>query len=484
MKREACGIFGVVSSDENKTPFMIYNGLLSVQHRGQEACGIAISDSKDIQLKRFLGLVTEAIPRSLLSDLKGRVGIGHVRYSTVGKTRIRDSQPMMIDYPRHGIAIAQNGNTVNYVELTKEIKGKGRRLNSTSDAELILYILAEELAATKDIEDAVLGVMERIEGAFSIIGLTGKNELIAFRDPHGFRPLCYGSSPGMRLFASESVALQVNDAELKGDVKPGELIITDKEGKMIKKEVLPCKKCAHCMFEYVYISRPDSIVNGKSVYDVRVNLGKNLAKTYSSDADIIVPVPDTGRPAAEGISRETGIPVAEGLIKNRYIGRTFIMPTQEMRDNAINIKMNPNKSVLKDKHIILVDDSIVRGTTSRRIINLIKKAGAKKVDFFVTCPPLISPCFYGIDFSTHGELIAANNTIPEIKKTIGADNLCYQTIDGLVNAIGHKKSDLCLACLTGRYKTPLAQKIADKMKNQTSLKKTRYWELDESEING
>jgi len=478
MKREACGVFGAVSRDENSTSFMIYNGLLSLQHRGQEACGISILDKSELHLKRFLGLVTEAIPRDFLSHFKGTMGIGHVRYSTVGKARLKESQPMMIDYPRNGIALAQNGNTVNYVDLRKEITEKGRRLRSTSDTELILNILGEELIATKDIEDAVLGLMERVEGAFSIVALTGKKELLAFRDPHGFRPLCYGSSPGKRLFASESVALEVNGAELKSDVKPGQLIIVDKEGKIGKKTVLPCKRCAHCMFEYVYISRPDSVVDGKSVYDVRVKLGKNLAKTYSSDADMIVPVPDTSRPAAEGISRETGLPVAEGLIKNRYIGRTFIMPTQDMRENAVNIKLNPNKSVIKDKHIIMVDDSIVRGTTSKKIINLMKKAGAKKVDFFVTCPPIISPCFYGVDISTHGELIAANNTVPEIQKTIGADNLCYQTIDGLVDAIGHKKSDLCMACLTGEYKTPRAQQIADKMKNQTSLKKARYWELE------
>ncbi len=231
------------------------------------------------------------------------------------------------------------------------------------------------------------------------------------------------------------------------------------------------------MFEYVYFSRPDSILEGRCVYDARVELGKNLAKTYSSDADIIVPVPDTSRPAAEGISRETGIPVAEGLIKNRYIHRTFIMPSQKMRDEAVKVKLNPIRSVLKDKHIILVDDSIVRGTTSRKIVNLLKKAGAKKVDVWITCPPIISPCFYGIDIATHGELIAANNKIPEIEKAINADKLYYQTIQGLVKSIGFKKSELCMACLTGEYPTPTAQHIADKMKDQTSLKRIRYWEM-------
>ena len=478
MKKESCGVFGVVSRDENKTSSMIYNGLACLQHRGQEACGICVLDKKNIRLKKFKGLVTESIPKRLLLKFKGNMGIGHTRYSTVGASRVRDAQPFKLDYPRHGIVLAHNGNVVNYMELRKELDKNGRRLSSTCDAEVIMNVLAEELIKTKDIEDAILGVMERVEGSYSTIFFTGNGKLITFRDPNGFRPLCYGSKVGVRMFASESVALQANDVKLKSDVKPGSLLITDKEGKIEKKEILPCKNPTHCMFEYVYFSRPDSILEGKCVYDVRVNLGKNLAKTYASDADIIVPVPDTARPAAEGISRKTGIPVAEGLIKNRYVWRTFIMPSQEMRDNAVKVKLNPIESVLKDKHVILVDDSIVRGTTSRKIVRLIKKGGAKKVDVWITCPPIISPCFYGIDIATHGELIAFNDKIPEIEKRVGANNLCYQKIDGLVDAIGFKKSKLCMACLTGEYPTPLAQKISDEMKDQTSLKRVRYWEIE------
>jgi amidophosphoribosyltransferase len=478
MKKEACGVFGVVSFDESKTSGIIYNGLMNLQHRGQESCGISILEQQKIRLKKFMGLVTQSIPKKLISEWKGKMGIGHVRYSTVGASSLRDAQPFKLSYPKHGLVLAHNGNLVNYLDLRKELNEGGRNLSSTCDAEVLVNILAEEFLRTKDAEDAVLGLMERVEGAYSTTAFSGDGELLAFRDPHGFRPFCFGRNDGTTVFASESVALQVNEVEIESDVMPGELIIAHEDGEIERKQVLPCKRCAHCMFEYVYFSRPDSVLNGKCVYDVRVKLGENLAETYASDADVIVPVPDTSRPAAEGISRKTGLPVAEGLIKNRYIHRTFIMPSQEMRDNSIKFKLNPIKSVLKDKHIILVDDSIVRGTTSRKIVNLVRKAGARKVDVWITCPPIVSPCFYGIDIATHGELIAANNTVKEIERIIGADNLCYQKIDGLVDAIGFKSSELCLACLTGEYPTPSAQRIADKMKNQTSLKRIRYWEVE------
>ena len=477
MKKESCGVFGIISNEEDKASSMIYNGLIALQHRGQESCGLSLIDESEIHLKKSMGLVVNAISSDLLKSMKGKVGIGHVRYSTVGGSRLRDAQPFMVDYPKRGIVLAHNGNLVNYLDLRKELNENGRHLTSSCDAEIILNVLAEELLKNKDVENAVLNLMQRIEGSYSTVAFTGEKKFIAFRDPHSFRPFCFGENENAKIFASESVALQANDAELKYDVKGGELIISDEDGNIERKKILPCKR-KHCMFEYVYFSRPDSVIEKKSVYDVRVELGKNLAKTYSSDADVIIPVPDTSRPAAEGIARETGLPVAEGLIKNRYIWRTFIMPSQTMRDDAVNVKLSPVNSVLKDTHIILVDDSIVRGTTSKKIVNLVKKAGAKRVDVWITCPPIISPCFYGIDIATHGELIAANNSIDEIRKIIGADKLCYQTIEGLVNAIGFKKSELCLACLTGEYPTPLAQSVAEKMKSQTSLKRIRYWEKE------
>jgi len=478
MKREYCGVFGTVCQDENQTSGIIYNGLISLQHRGQEASGIAILSDSTIKLKKFKGLAVDSFPKSLLMKMKGNVGIGHVRYSTVGHSTMKDAQPFRINYPKRGLVLSHNGNTVNYMDLKKELSQNGRLLTSGNDGEMLLNILAEELIKSKDYEDAVLGLMERVEGAYSVVSFTGKGDLIVFRDPNAFRPLCYGKTDGTRAFASESVALETNSIELKSDVKAGEMIITNSEGRFEKKQLFSSKNVSHCMFEYVYISRPDSVIDEKSVYDVRMRLGKNLAKTYAADADLIIPVPDTSRPAAEGISRETGIPVAEGLIKNRYIGRTFIMPTQTMRDDAVTVKLNPIRSVLKDKKVILVDDSIVRGTTSKKIVKLVKSVGPKKVDVWITCPPIISPCFYGIDISTHGELIAANNKVPEIEKIIGADKLCYQTIDGLVDSIGFDRCKLCMACLTGHYPTPLAQKIADKMKKQTSFKRIRYWERE------
>jgi len=478
MKKESCGVFGTVCQDENLTSDIIYNGLVSLQHRGQESGGISVLSDSNIKLKKFMGLIVDNMPKSVLAKMKGNVGIGHVRYTTVGHSTLKDAQPFKLSYPKHGLVLSHNGNIVNYMDLKKELSQNGRLLTSGCDAEILVNVLAEELIKSKDFEDSVLGLMERVEGSYCTTFFTGEGDLIAFRDPIGFRPFCYGKTDGIRAFASESVALETNKIELTSDVKPGQMIIANPDGILKKKQIFSCKNVSHCMFEYVYFSRPDSVLDGKSVYDVRVRLGKNLAKTYAADADVIVPVPDTSRPAAEGISRETGIPVAEGLIKNRYIGRTFIMPTQTMRDNAINVKLNPIKSVLKDKKIILVDDSIVRGTTSKKIVKLVKSAGPKKIDVWITCPPIISPCFYGIDIATHGELIAANNKVPEIEKIISADNLCYQTIDGLVDSIGFDRCKLCMACLTGQYPTTMAQKIADKMKTQTSFKRIRYWERE------
>jgi amidophosphoribosyltransferase len=476
MLKESCGFFGTICEDENITSNLIYNGLISLQHRGQEACGISVLKDKKVQIKKYLGLVRDSMPVEEISEMKGNVGIGHVRYSTVGMSRVIDAQPFKIDDGKNSIVLAHNGNLVNYVNLRKELNNTGKDLISTCDAEIILRVFSEELKKSKDIEDTVLGTMERLEGSYSVVSFLNNGKFIAFRDPFGFRPFCYGITDSKKIFASESVALEVNEVPLKSDVKPGHLMIVDKNGKIEDKEIFHCKNTAHCMFEYVYFSRPDSVVDGKCVYDVRVRLGEKLAEIYDGNADVVVPVPDTSRAAAEGISRKIGLPVAEGLIKNRYIGRTFIMPNQNMRDTAVKMKMHPIKSVLKDKHVILVDDSIVRGTTSKKIVSMVKEAGAKKVDLWITCPPIISPCFYGIDISTHGELIAANNKISDVEKIVGVNNLCYQKIDGLIDSIGFNKCDLCMACLTGEYPTQIAQKIADKMKNQTSLKKIRYWE--------
>jgi amidophosphoribosyltransferase len=316
--------------------------------------------------------------------------------------------------------------------------------------------------------------MDTAEGSYSAGLLTGDGELIAFRDPWGFRPFCFGKNTETTMFTSESVALNINGIDSPHDIKPGEMMMFRDDGGIERKQIMKAER-AHCMFEYVYFSRPDSIIEGKSIYDVRTELGRNLAKTYSADADIIVPVPDTSRSAAAGISKETGIPVAEGLMKNRYVHRTFIMPEQRTRSILVDMKLNPIRSVLKDKHIILVDDSIVRGTTMMKIVDMIKRAGAKKIDLWITCPPIVSPCFYGIDIATHNELIAFKHGVKEIEKMFKVDNLCYQTIGSLVNSIG-LDNNICKACLTGEYPTCMAQKLADGMKKQKNLGNKRYYE--------
>jgi amidophosphoribosyltransferase len=475
MKKEACGVFGVRSLGGQEVSKMIYNGLLMLQHRGQESAGISTLGEKQIHLKKSLGLVSSSFSEKTLNRLKGSLGIGHVRYSTAGGCTICDTQPFKIDSPKKGMVFAHNGNIVNYVEMRNDLCVNGREMESSGDSVMILHKIADELQKTKDIEKAMHGYMQAAEGSYSAGLFTGEGDLIAFRDPHGFRPFCFGKDQDTAIFTSESVALNINGIDVSHDVGPGEMIIFHDSGSVERKKIMKAER-KHCMFEYVYFSRPDSMIEGKSVYDVRVELGKHLSKTYASEADVIVPVPDTSRSAAAGISRGTGIPVAEGLMKNRYVHRTFIMPEQRTRSLMVDMKLNPVRSVLKDKHILLVDDSVVRGTTMMKIVDMIKKAGAKKIDLWVTCPPIISPCFYGIDIATHHELIAFNHKIKEIEKIFKVDNLCYQTLDGLVDSIG-LGNNICKACLTGEYPTCMAQKLADGMKKQKNLSHKRYYEM-------
>lgn len=475
MKKEACGVFGIRSFNGQEVSKMIYNGLLMLQHRGQESTGISTLSERQIHLKKSMGLVSSSFSEKTLNRLKGVMGIGHVRYSTAGSLTITDTQPFKIDYPKRGIVFAHNGNIVNYVDIRNDLSRSGIDFKSTCDSEIILQKIADELIKTRDIEKAMYNYMQTAEGSYSAGLFTGEGELIAFRDPCGFRPFCFGKNQETAIFTSESVALNINGIDNSHDIKPGEMIIFHDNGNIERKQIMKSER-KHCMFEYVYFSRPDSVIEGKSVYDVRTELGRNLAKTYASEADVVVPVPDTSRSSAAGISKETGIPVAEGLMKNRYVHRTFIMPEQRTRSLLVGMKLNPVKSVLKDKHIILVDDSIVRGTTMMKIVDMIKRAGAKKIDLWVTCPPIVSPCFYGIDIATHHELIAFNHKIEEMEKMFKVDNLCYQNLDGLVNSIG-LGNNICKACLTGEYPTCMAQKLADRMKTQKSLSHKRYYEM-------
>lgn len=483
--KESCGIVGAVKAEGDVTQ-NVWLGLLALQHRGQEACGIYTLDKGRFFHRKQLGLVG---PIEEFEDLKGNAGIGHVRYSTVGQPadaetftdqqKIEDfAQPYFSDRPKGGIALCHNGNIVNFPQLCRDMRSKGTFLSATCDAEVMLKILTEQLSDGGHIEKAVRSCVGLFEGAYSILALTGDGELIAFRDPYGFRPLCFGENNGLMMFASESVGLDINGIRNFTTVQPGELVIVRENERPIRTQLIQQSHQARCMFEYVYFSRPDSTIDGKDVYSVRIKLGRNLARTYKTHADVIVPVPDTARPAAEGISRETGIPVLEGLIKNRYIGRTFIMPRQEGRNNAVRLKLNAVRAVVQGKNVLLVDDSIVRGTTMRKIVTLLKEAGAVRVEVWVTCPPIKSPCFYGIDMSTHSELIASTKSVEEIRETVGADELCYQTTDGLLDAIGFSKQETCLACLTGQYPTPLAQKIAGEMRVKPQDQNVRYWERE------
>ena len=428
-----CGIVGVWGEN---APQITLEGLLAVQHRGQDSCGI-LCFNESIIMKKDLGLVTEVfsdwnLPKACLS-------IGHTRYPTIGMKPEQDIQPFYVNYP-YGIGFCHNGNMVNYLELKKEMEGKKRRFSSTSDGELLLNIFADELL-NNDIFSAIANVMDRVLGSYSSLSMIaeGRGKIIIVRDPWGIKPLVFGYKNGCFLAASESVTLDKVGIPPK-DVEPGEVIILD--GENIERTQLRKERHAHCMFEWVYFSRADSIIEGRSVYETRLELGRNL--DLEQKVDVVIPVPDTARPAALGFAEAHGLPYREGLIKNRYAGRSFIMATQKKREQAVS-KLNVIKSEIEGKKIALIDDSIVRGTTSRKIVSLIRSAGAREVHLFSSCPKIVYPCFYGIDFPSKRELIASRGEVD----TIGADSVTYQSLEGLQKAIG--LPDLCMACLNGDY---------------------------------
>lgn len=449
-----CGIIGVKNED---VAYPIYRGLNVIQHRGQDSCGIITEYDGKYYMKKDEGLVRNVFNERALIDLVGDTGLGHVRYPTVGADPRKNAQPFFTLDPK--IAMVHNGNVANYHELRDELKKKGRKLESGCDVEVILHFLAEQLKKKNDIEDAVYNVMERVKGSYSCLALI-EGRLIAFRDPHAIRPFVCGKNEEGYAFASESSALDLMGYEMERNLKPGELVIAD-DG--VESKLINGKEKKHCMFEYVYFSRPDSVIEGKTVYNIRLELGKNIP--FDKDADVVIPVPDTSRPAALGFAEENGLEYKEGLLKNRYTGRTFIMPTQEKREKAVKRNLNCIKSVIKDKKVVVVDDSIVRGTTSRRIVNLVRSAGAKEIHFVSSCPKLLYPCFYGIDFPSKEELIANK----DYEKIIGADSVTYQTIEGLKKAIGLK--GLCTACLDGNYPIePSKRFTAERKEERAKLK--------------
>ncbi len=452
--REACGVFGIYGPGEDVSR-LTYFGLFALQHRGQESAGIAVSDGNKLAWHREMGLVYQAFDEPTLARLQGDLAIGHTRYSTTGSSTIANAQPMTGEWKGGIVALAHNGNLVNALHLRSELEAAGEHFQATSDSEVMLLMVVREANRLGDVPAAVAACMAKWQGAYSVTILTEK-AVIAVRDPYGVRPLCLGRLNGQAtVFASESCALSVIGADLVREVDPGEMIVVSQDG-VKTTQVLPSARSALCVFEYIYMARPDSIIGGQLVHEARRRLGVQLAKDQPVDADLVMPVPDTGWPASIGFAEQSGIVFGEGLIRNRYIPRTFIQPDQRLREMGVRIKLNPLREAIEGKRIVMVDDSIVRGTTKRGIIRLIRDAGAKEVHVRISAPPYRWPCYYGVDTSNRSELVAARcETVEEIRKEIGADSLGYQSIEGLLQGVTVPRGKLCLACFTGRYPIPI-----------------------------
>ena len=452
-----CGIIGI--SNKVGVSEDIYLGLIAMQHRGQDACGIASYDGERFYIKKGMGTVQSLFSGEDLHRLKGSMGIGHVRYPTVGGGDPEDAQPFYINTP-FGIAMAHNGNTINYVALRRKLTEKGRHINSSCDIEVLLNIFAEGLQGG-DPFAAAEKVMNEVKGSYSCVCYIARIGLFAFRDPHGIKPLILGYKNKSFVIASESVALDVLGYKIDRDVMPGEAILVDTDSKLTSRFVKQ-EAPKHCIFEYVYFARPDSVMDGIPIYEARFGLGRELAKEIKRiglKPDVVIPVPDTARTTALSLAHSLGVPYREGLIKNRYIGRTFIMPRDSERPRKVRYKLNPVKQEIAGKKVLIVDDSIVRGNTSKAIVKLVREAGPKEVYFASSCPPLKYPCFYGIDMQTRGEFIARNKTTEEIKKEIGVDALVYQTLTGLLSGVsGNPHSrQFCTACFNRDYPTEVTE---------------------------
>jgi amidophosphoribosyltransferase len=443
--KDECGVFGIFGHPEAAN--MTYLGLYALQHRGQESAGIAASDGERVRVSRAMGYVADVFDGNALAELPGRLAIGHVRYSTAGDSKLSNAQPILIDCTHGQVGICHNGNLVNATELREELVRQGSIFQSNSDTEVVLHLYARSRAGA--IDDCVVDSVAQVQGAFSFLMLL-KDRLIAVRDPHGFRPLALGRLDDAWVVCSETCAMDLIGATYVRDVEPGEVLVVSEHGlKSIKP--FPPAHLAHCVFEHVYFARPDSYVFGKSVNEVRTNLGRMLAREQRVDADVVVPVPDSGVCAAMGYADEAGIPLRMGLIRNHYVGRTFIQPQSSIRHFGVKVKLNPVRSILDGRRVVLVDDSIVRGTTSRKIVRMVRAAGAKEVHVRISCPPTISPCFYGIDTPRRSELIAATHTVDEIRDFLEADSVAYLSLEGLTTAVGGGHASYCTSCYTGHY---------------------------------
>ena len=461
---EECGVFAVYGHPEAAN--VTYLGLYALQHRGQESAGIASSDGHGIHCYKGMEHVADLFTPEVLGGLPGELAIGHTRYSTAGDTVLLNAQPFSVACNKGRIAVAHNGNITNAAELRRDLEREGSIFQASSDTEVILHLVARSRERT--LAGALREALLQLEGAFSLVFLAGDRIIVA-RDPYGFRPLAFGQMelPGHRtgyVFASETCAFDLIGAVYLGDVEPGEMVIAGADG-VTRERYAPKRDRAHCVFEHVYFARPDSLVFGRPVAQSREMLGRLLAREKPADADVVVPVPDSGVAAAIGYASESGLPYRQALIRNHYVGRTFIEPSQAIRDFGVKLKLNPVRHLLEGKRVILVDDSIVRGTTSRKIVRMVRGAGAREVHLRISCPPTVSPCFYGVDTPDKSELIAANQSVEEIRRFVEADSLGYLSLGGLRQAVADDRQDYCYACYTGNYPTELVN-ISELLKDR------------------
>ncbi len=455
-KREECGIFGVFGHPDAAK--LTYFGLYALQHRGQESAGIAVSDGCEMSEHKHMGLVSEGFREETLRALKGDLAVGHVRYSTTGSSLLANAQPFVVSHGGEYYAVAHNGNLVNAVELRRDLESRGAIFRSTMDTEVVMHLLARNLRL--GLEEALVETLRRVQGAYSLV-LATRDKLMGIRDPRGFRPLCLGRLNGSHVLASETCALDLIEATYVRDVEPGEVLIIDKNG-MSSLYPSPEVRPAHCIFEFIYFARPDSSIFNQNVYLWRKRLGHLLAREYGSlGGDLVMPFPDSGNYAALGFAEASRVPFEMGVIRNHYVGRTFIQPSQAMRDFGVRVKLNPVRDLLQGKKVVLVEDSIIRGTTTRTRINALRQVGAREVHMMVSCPPHRFPCPYGIDFSTKGELIAASHSVEEIRRFIGLDSLNYLSLEGLLEGGNAVLNDhpFCLACFTGDYAVPFKEQV-------------------------
>jgi amidophosphoribosyltransferase len=453
--REECGLFGVYAPEQEVTQ-LTYYGLYALQHRGQESAGIAVGDGHKIKYHKAMGLVSEVFSDQILQELNGKMAIGHVRYSAKGANLPTNAQPLVGYFQKGMIALAHNGNLTNAVELRDELANRGTVFQTTVDSELILNMIARY--RRHSLEDAILKTMLDLRGAYAFL-IMAEGKIIGVRDPYGIRPLCIGRLNNRYCFASESCALDTIGAEFVRDVEPGELVTLDQDG-LYSRQGIPSNKTTHCSFEYIYFARPDSTIDSLNVWESRRRMGEELARECPIEADVVLAVPDSGTPAAIGYAKALDLPFEEGLLKNRYVGRTFIQPTQRMREVGVRIKLNTNARVIRGRRVIMIDDSIVRGTTSSKLVEMVRKSGAKEIHLLISSPPVCYSCYYGIDTGKRENLIANKMSIEEIREHIGADSLYYLSEEGLKRALNY--SPVCLACFNGDYPIDVSPKCSKK----------------------